>query len=163
MKNIYKTFLFIVLISIVLLVVVTYESINFKNSPLSNEIQIKLKKKEYYLRKLALQKYNINTSFPIIISDKLKDNMFGLATYNNGSIKIILNKNRFQESDEYMIDYVLPHEYAHAIMFLFNDFTKRNSGHSKRWQNICLNLEGKKCDRFVNDQDILMGKLDFIY
>ncbi len=35
-----------------------------------------------------------------------------------------------------MIDYVLLHEYAHTIMFLLNDFTKENKGHSKRWQKM---------------------------
>ena len=62
-----------------------------------------------------------------------------------------------------MIDYVLPHEYAHALMFIFNKFPKQNAGHTKLWQKICLTLEGKKCDRFVKHNDIMMGKLDFLY
>ena len=89
--------------------------------------------------------------------------MFGLASYDNGNIKIYLNKNRFQENSEYMKDYVLPHEYAHALMFTFNKFPKQHGGHTKLWQQICLSLDGKKCDRFVDHEDILMGKLKFLY
>jgi len=49
------------------------------------------------------------------------------------------------------------------MMFIFKDFTNENSGHSQRWQQICLELEGKKCDRFVKHNDIVMGKLGSIY
>ncbi len=62
-----------------------------------------------------------------------------------------------------MIEYVLPHEYAHALMFHFKDFTKVNGGHSKKWQQICLSIDGKKCDRFVEDNDILIEKIGAIY
>ncbi|MEA2019405.1 MAG: SprT-like domain-containing protein [Campylobacterota bacterium] len=163
MKNLYKIFSTITIVSIVLLGYVIYNDNQFKNNDLSVKTITKLKQKEYSLRKLILQKYNIEVNIPVIVSPKLKDNLFGIAAYNNGDIKIVLNKNRFQESEDYMIDYVLPHEYAHALMFVFNDFPKENGGHSIRWQNICLSLDGKKCDRFVNHNDIVMGKLDFIY
>ena len=62
-----------------------------------------------------------------------------------------------------MINNVLPHEYAHALMFVFGNITNKNGGHTKQWQNICLSLEGKKCDRFVKHIDIMMGKLEFLY
>jgi predicted SprT family Zn-dependent metalloprotease len=163
MKNLYKIFSLITIISIVLLVYVVYNDQTFKNSELSSKILIKLKQKEYDLRKLVIQKYNITVNIPVLISSKLQDNLFGIAAYNNGDIKIVLNKSRFQESENYMIDYVLPHEYAHALMFVFNDFPKQNGGHSKKWQNICISLDGKKCDRFVKNKDIVMDKLDFLY
>ncbi|VAY87608.1 hypothetical protein MNB_ARC-1_501 [hydrothermal vent metagenome] len=124
---------------------------------------VKIKQKEFRIKKLIMQKYNQNISIPIIISSKMQNSLFGMAIYDKDNIRIVLNKDRFQESEQYMIDYVLPHEYAHVLMFIFNDFTKKNSGHSKRWQNICLQLEGKKCDRFVKDNDILMGKIGTIY
>jgi len=162
-KNLYKIFFTITIISIILFGYVVYNDQQFKNSELSLKTLTKLKQKEYNLRKLIMQKYNIDVNIPVLVSSKLQDNLFGIAAYNNGDIKIVLNKNRFQESEDYMIDYVLPHEYAHALMFVLNDFPKQNGGHSKKWQNICLNLDGKKCDRFVNHNDIVMGKLDFIY
>ena len=163
MKNLYKIFFTITIISIILFGYVVYNDQQFKNSELSLKTLTKLKQKEYNLRKLIMQKYNIDVNIPVLVSSKLQDNLFGIAAYNNGDIKIVLNKNRFQESEDYMIDYVLPHEYAHALMFVLNDFPKQNGGHSKKWQNICLNLDGKKCDRFVKHEDIVMGKLDFIY
>jgi len=162
-KSIYKIFAIITIVSAILLTYILYTNKQFKNNDLPIQTLTKLKQKEYHLRKLIIQKYNMKVNIPVIISDKLQNRLYGLAAFNDGDIKIILNKNMFQESEDYMIDYVLPHEYAHAVMFLLNDFTNENSGHSKRWQNICLNLEGKKCDRFVKHKDIVMGKLDFIY
>ena len=142
---------------------VIYQDKSFKSNPLSYDIQQNIKQKEYHLKQLTYQKYHIKVDIPIIISAKLPNNLFGLASYDSGNIKIYLNRNRFQESSSYMIDYVLPHEYAHALMFIFNKFPKQNAGHTKQWQKICLSLEGKKCDRFVKHNDILMGKLEFLY
>ena len=164
MQNFYKIFLAITVISIVLLGYIYYQNNNFKTKPLSYEIKYKLKQKEYRLKKLVLQKYHKKVDIPIIISSKMPNKLFGLASCDeNGNIKIYLNKKRFQESTSYMIDYVLPHEYAHALMFVFNKFPKQNGGHTKLWQDICLSLKGKKCDRFVKHNDILMGKLEFLH
>ncbi|MCK5111252.1 MAG: SprT-like domain-containing protein [Arcobacteraceae bacterium] len=140
-----------------------YNNKQFNDNPLSQEIVERINQKNHHLKKLIYQKYGLSVNIPIKISSKIKDNLFGLAVYDNGNIKIILNKNRFQESEEYMIDYVLPHEYAHALMFVLKDFPNTNGGHTKKWQQICLNLEGKKCDRFVKHNDIVMGKIGFIY
>jgi predicted SprT family Zn-dependent metalloprotease len=164
MQNFYKIFLAITIISVVLLGYIYYQNNHFKNNPLSYEIKYQLKQKEYQLKKLVFQKYHKKVNIPIIISSKMANKLFGLASFDDDSnIKIYLNKNRFQESTPYMIDYVLPHEYAHALMFVFNKFSKQNGGHTKLWQDICLSLEGKKCDRFVKDNDILMGKLEFLH
>ncbi len=163
MQNLFRIFTAIVIVSIILLTMIYYNNSKYDGDNLPLEIQTKLKQKEYHLRKLIVQKYNKKIKIPIIISDKISDNLFGLAAYDKDGIKIILNKNRFQESSDYMIDYVLPHEYAHALMFVFRDFTKENGGHTLKWQKICLNLEGKKCDRFVQHNDIVLGKLDFLY
>ena len=163
MNKIFKIFIVIITISLVLLGYIYYENNQFNNNPLSYKTLTKIKQKEYKLRKLILEKYDIKVNIPIKISSKIKDNLFGLAVYNKGDIQIILNKNRFQESEEYMVDYVLPHEYAHALMFVLNDFSPNNGGHSKKWQKVCLSLEGKKCDRFVKHNDVVMGKMDFIY
>jgi len=163
MKTLYKIFFIITIVSIILLIYILYKNSQFKNNPLPIQTQTKLKQKEYHLRKLVFQKYNVKVNIPIIISSKIPNNLFGLAIYDGGNIKIILNKNRFQESEDYMVDDVLPHEYAHALMFVFNKFPKANGGHSKLWQKICLDLEGKKCNRFVKHDDIIMSKLDFLY
>ena len=64
---------------------------------------------------------------------------------------------------DYMIDDVLPHEYAHALMFVTGNFSNENGGHTLKWQNMCIALEGLKCDRFVDHNDIVIGKTDFLY
>ena len=155
--------MYITIISIFLLGYITDQQNSFKNKPLDDAIQRKLNKKEYILKQLVYKKYHKHIDIPIIISSKLPNKLFGLASYENGNIKIYLNRNRFQESSEYMVDYVLPHEYAHALMFALNQFPKQNGGHTKLWQQICLSLDGKKCDKFVKHNDIVMGKLKFLY
>ena len=161
MNKIFKIFSILTVLSIVLLVAVTTNSNNFKNNPLSDEIIAKIKNKNNIIKQTIKTKYGIDVNIPIKLEDKIKDNLFGMATYRDGKIEIILNKNRFQENENYMIDYVLPHEYAHALMFYIKDFTKQNGGHTKKWQQICLNIGGLKCDRFVGHNDILMEKLPF--
>ena len=148
-----------------LLVVVSFVRANsvhsFKNNPLSNEIIAKIENKNNIIKQTIKRKYNIDVNIPIKIEEKIKDNLFGLASYRDGKIEITLNKNRFQENENYMIDYVLPHEYAHALMFYIKNFTKENGGHTKKWEQICLSIGGLKCDRFVGHNDILMEKLPF--
>ncbi|MCK5294621.1 MAG: SprT-like domain-containing protein [Arcobacteraceae bacterium] len=162
MGKYYKIFMLITVISIVLLTYISYNNQQFKNNPLSLDIVTKIENKKNKIRALIYNKYRVDINIPIEITDKIGDNLFGLATFTKDKkIKIYLNKKRFKENEEYMIDYVLPHEYAHAIMFYFGDFTKENGGHSKRWQDICLALDGKKCDRYVNHNDILIEKVRF--
>ena len=161
MNSIFKIFAIITVVSLILLLGVTQNSNDFKNNPLSNDIISKIEQKNNTLKKTIKNRYNIDIDIPIIISNKVNDNLFGMATYSDGDIKVLLNKNRFQENENYMINYVLPHEYAHALMFYVKDFTKQNGGHTKKWEQICLNIGGLKCDRFVGHNDILMEKLPF--
>lgn len=154
-----KLFMIITTSAIALLVYLWYEDYSFSKKPLNKEYQLKIYEKNEELKKLAFKHFKITKSFPIIISDEMKTNRFGMASYSyNSKIEIHLNKKRFKENVNYMIDDVLPHEYAHAIMFYFKDFSKENSGHTKRWQAICKKLNGKRCDRFVNHNDILIEK-----
>jgi len=149
--------------SLILLVAVIYNDFTFKNNPLSSTLLQKIEHKKLYLQRLSQIKYNIDLNIPVIVTDQIPDNLFGAAHYTKtNEIQIILNKNRFQENGEYMIDYVLPHEYAHALMFALGDFTRENGGHSLRWQKICLALEGKKCDRYVKNNDILFDKVPYL-
>lgn len=154
-----KLFLYITISATALLVYLWFQDYSFTNNPLSNKYQQRILQKEAQLKYLSYKHFKIKADFPIIISEKMNANRFGMATYSrDGKIAIHLNKKRFQESANYMINDVLPHEYAHAIMFYIGDFTKENSGHSKRWQSICKKLDGKRCDRFVNQKDILIEK-----
>ena len=156
-KNI---FIYITITSVILLGIVMYNDFTFKNNPLSPQILSKIKKKELHLQNLIRTKYFIDFNIPVTITDDIPDNLFGAAIYTkDNKIQVLLNKNRFQESGEYMIDYVLPHEYAHALMFALGEFPEENGGHTLKWQKICLSLEGKKCDRYVKNNDILFNKI----
>lgn len=157
-----RYFFYIVVASTIVLSVVMYNDRVFKTNPLPKEIKEKVDIKKYQLIRIIKEKYGIYFNVPVLYNDKMPNNLFGLAVYSKDKkIAIILNKNRFQESVEYMIDYVLPHEYAHALMFKLGDFSQENGGHTKKWQNICLSLGGKKCDRYVKHQDIIFGKVPF--
>jgi len=164
MKTLYRIFFLLTLTSLILFIIIFIEDKQFKKSPLPREILYKLKEKDKDIRAIIQKKYGVSVYFPIRIANQLPNNLFGLTTYDKkGVIRILLNKKRFQEDKNYMIDYVLPHEYAHAMMFYFKDFTQKNGGHTKKWENICYNLSGRKCSRFVNHNDVLIEKLGGIY
>lgn len=159
LKQLKTIFLFIIIIGTILFITLIYKSKDFKNNPLKSKVKDKIEKKNLELQSLASLRLNINAKFPIIISDKLPNKLYGLTSIDkNKNIFIYLNKKRFQEESEYMIESVLPHEYAHAIMFYGGDYTKQNGGHTKKWQKICQILDGKKCERFVNMHDIVIEK-----
>ncbi len=151
-------FLSILILCSLLLLYIWYNDYRFKTNPLSETTRYKLLKKENEIRSLIYKHYGIDVDIPVIISDKMKNKHFGLATYSNKKIAIYLNKKHFFESESYMIDDVLSHEYAHALMFVFNDFSNQNGGHTKRWQEICKKLNGLRCNRYVDHKDIIIGK-----
>ena len=154
-----KFFLIVVILSGSLLAYLWYDDYSFSKNPLSKKIQLRVYEKHQELKYLTNKYFDIKRVFPIIISDELDSSKFGMAIYSkNGQINLYLNKNRFKENEDYMINDVMPHEYAHAIMFAIRDFTDENQGHSKKWQDICKKLDGLRCDRFVNHQDILIEK-----
>ncbi|MGB5866936.1 MAG: SprT-like domain-containing protein [Arcobacteraceae bacterium] len=161
MKKVYNIFLLITIISILGILYIQYDNITFKNNPLSKDITAKIEQESLKIRKKIFQIYGVNVNFPIKITDKIPPNVYGLATITQtNQIIIFLNKKRFKESENYMYG-VLAHEYAHAMMFYFGDFTKENSGHSKKWQQICYAIGGTKCERFVDRHDILIDKISF--
>lgn len=158
-KQLQKYFFTVVVLASILLVYIWYKDYSFSSSPLEEKLQLSILKKQQELQVLAYRNFQIKKEFPLIVSDKMNAQRFGMTTYDrNKNIIIHLNKKRFKENSNYMINDVLPHEYAHAIMFYFKDFTNENSGHSKRWQSICKKLNGLRCDRFVNHEDILIEK-----
>lgn len=149
----------ITIVGTIFLIYSIYNTYKFKTSTLSENVQNRIYQKTLYLQSLAYKKFGIRRKIPIKISDKMPSKLFGAATLNrSGEITIFLNKKRFKESVDYMIDDVMPHEYAHALMFVFGDTSKENGGHSIKWQKICKALEGKRCDRFVNYNDVIFDK-----
>ena len=156
-KNI---FIAVTLLSIIGIFYLRYQDNKFFNNPLSAEVLYKIDKKTFQIQSMIYKKFGNKIQIPIIPTDDIPDNLYGLTTSDRlGNIKILLNKNRFKENEEYMIDYVLPHEYAHGMMFFYGDYTEQNGGHTKKWQNFCLAIGGKKCERYVNHYDILLQKV----
>ena len=149
----------IVVFSTILLCYNFISSYNFNHNPLSKDILSLINQKEKQIIYNIQKHYNVNIKVPVIISNKMTARLYGLCTLEkNDKISIYLNKKRFQESSDYMINDVLPHEYAHALMFVFGKTTKTNGGHTKAWQKICKNIGGIKCERFVDSNDILYQK-----
>lgn len=162
-NKILSIFFIVIILGIIGLLFLFYDNYQFKSTILSEEIKVKISQKEYEILQKIRKSYKINFKVPIIISNKLPNRNFGMAVYDSSTrkIKIYLNKNRFKESENYMLDDVLPHEYAHALMFYFKVFSNRNKGHSKEWQEACIRLGGIKCTRFVNHHDIALNKINF--
>jgi len=135
-----------------------YQSYSFKNSPLSVEIQKRVKKKEAEVLGLIEQKFKLKADIPLVISDEFHSNLYGLTSYKDARIAVYLNKKRFRESVDYMIDEVIPHEYAHAMVFMLGAKISQD-GHTKLWQKVCLELGGKQCERYVNGEEIVRQKM----
>jgi SprT protein len=154
--NLQKLFFLITLVSFILLVYLMIDLNNFNKNPISSETKQKLLIKEQDIQKRILKYYGLNVDIPVVLSKKIDNKLFGLASFNDGDITIVLNKNRFFENENYMI------EYAHALMFVLGDFSKSNGGHTLQWEKACLQLGGKSCNRFVKHDDVLFEKLDFI-
>jgi len=138
-----------------------YQSYQFKTKPVSPEIQHKIDMKVAEVEHLIQKRFGLRFRVPIIISDDLPSKLYGVTTFETSKqIKIYLNKKRMKESLDYMIDDVIAHEYAHALMF-YKGLRSQDDGHSLAWQKICEKLEGKRCRRYVDSGDVISGKLPF--
>jgi predicted SprT family Zn-dependent metalloprotease len=152
-------FIFVLIISIALIFYNLYQDYIFKNNKLPINIINKVNNKKQKIIQKIYNKYNIYFDVKILYSNKMPNKLYGLAQYYNKKITIFLNKKRFQENTKYMIDDVLPHEYAHALMFKLGFLNEKNQGHSKRWQQVCKNIDAIKCNQYVNIKDIIFDKL----
>ena len=159
-KTLERSFILVILLAVTVLSYNMYRSYQFKKHPVSLEMQQKINTKVDHVESLIRKHFRIDFKAPMVISDKMPSNLYGAVGYDQNGIKIYLNKKRMRESLPYIIDDVIPHEYAHALMFHFGYFDK-GDGHNARWQQICQKLEGKNCQRYVDHQDIVSGKLPF--
>jgi hypothetical protein len=58
--------------------------------------------------RMAFEKYGVKVNIPVYVIDTLSNNLFRFAAIDKKrNILITLNKNRFKENEEYMIDTVL--------------------------------------------------------
>ena len=161
-QKLYRFFFALVIVSVFLLAYNWHKDYEFDTNPLSQKLEKQIFEKKQQTRQLLRANFGFDLDVPLIVSEKLPSSLFGAAVFTQDEkIIIYLNKKRFKESSDYMIHHVIPHEYAHAVMFHLKDFSKEQSGHSIKWQNICKKLNGIKCDRFVDNHDIIIGKTSF--
>ncbi|PKN15475.1 MAG: sprT domain-containing protein [Deltaproteobacteria bacterium HGW-Deltaproteobacteria-24] len=160
--KLYRFFFALVIVSVLLLAYNWHKDYEFDTNPLSQKLEKQIFEKKQQTRQLLRVNFGFDLDVPLLVSEKLPSSLFGAAVFTQDEkIIIYLNKKRFKESSDYMIHHVIPHEYAHAVMFYLKDFSKEQSGHSIKWQNICKKLNGIKCDRFVDNHDIIIGKTSF--
>lgn len=160
-KKLEYFFLIMILIAILVLANNWYESYLFKNNEISDEYKELIASKEQEVLDLMQRNYGLTFKVPLIVTDKFKGRLYGLTSYKNGEIKIYLNKKVMKESMEYMAQSVIAHEYAHALMFKLGHYDSKGDGHSLKWQETCTKLGGKNCEKYVNTEDVVMGKMPF--
>jgi len=161
-KTLERFFIFLMALAIAYLVSNWYKSTSFKENPLSQKTQTRVLKAEDKALSLINERFQLRPIIPLIISDEFHSNLYGLTVYKDNEIKIYLNKKRFKESEDYMINEVIPHEYAHAMVFLLGKKTSKD-GHTPLWQKICLELEGKQCIQYVDNEAIVREKMNSFF
>jgi len=160
-KKLEKFFLLLMLVPLVYMANSWFQSKKFKDSPLPSAVQTRIQERETQVVNLIRQKFNVRVdNIPLIVSDEFSSRLYGLTAYKEGEIAIYLNKKRFKESENYMIEEVIPHEYAHAMVFILGEKTSED-GHTALWQKICKELDGKLCERYVDGEEIIRQKMNF--
>ena len=160
-KKLEVIFLVVILVALGVLANNYYKNYAFKNNAIPQSYKDRIEAKEREVLQHMQMNYNIKVRFPLIVTDEFKGKLYGLTAYKNGEIKIYLNKKVMQESMDYMVDSVIAHEYAHALMFKLGHFKTHNEGHSQQWKELCIGLGGKDCRQYVNHQEIILSKIPF--
>lgn len=160
-KKLEIIFLLIIVTAITILGYNYYKSYTFKNNDISPQYKKLIKDKEIEVLQNMQNEFGFVFTFPLIVTDKFKGRLYGLTSYKNGDIKIYLNKKVMQESMDYMVESVIAHEYAHALMFKLGHIHTTKDGHSKEWQKTCVKLGGKDCQQYVDQREIIMSKMPF--
>lgn len=159
-KKLEYTFLAIIAIFVLVLANNYHTTYTFKNNDIPQSYKQRIEDKEQEILQLMQENYGFKFQVPLIVTDEFKGGLYGLTSYRAGEIKIYLNKNVMQESMDYMVDSVIAHEYAHALIFQLGHLHVENS-HSKKWQQTCIKLGGVDCRKYVNQQEIIMSKMPF--
>lgn len=144
----------------------------------SENLYKKIILKEKNILKLMKSNFGYTLDVPIVITNELDKNVYGITVCaQDGTIKIFLNETVMQNNINYVVNTVLPHEYAHALMFNQkllaknkdgyalrveeNKFSNKhkNDGHNHTWKKTCKKLGGDKCQSFATYKDTQMSKL----
>lgn len=154
-------FIAVVLLAMSVLALNYYKNYSFKHNEIPESFKQRIKMKEQDVLEHMQMNFGFRFQVPLIVTDKFKGRLYGLTTYENGVIKIYLNKNVMQESMDYMINSVIAHEYAHALLFKLNRYNLKNDGHSLEWKQTCIKLGGDDCQQYVDEDEIIMSKMPF--
>ena len=160
-KKLEYSFILLVIFALIYLAKNYYDSYQFKHNEIPHEYKTRIIEKEKEVLSLMQKHYGFAYKVPLIVTDKFKGRLYGLSVYKDGEVSIYLNKKVMQESIDYIIDSVIAHEYAHALMFKLGYFSKNGDGHSSRWREACVKLGGVNCEQYVSREDVIMGKLPF--
>ncbi len=160
-KKLEFIFISVILLSIAALSYNYYKSYSFKNNDIPDNYKQLIINEEQEILSLMQKNFGFTFKVPLIVTDKFKGKLYGLTSYKNGEIKIYLNKKVMQESMDYMVESVIAHEYAHALMFKLGHLHVKDKGHSKLWQQTCVKLGGKDCQQYVDREEIIMSKMPF--
>ena len=160
-KKLELTFISIILLAVSFLGFNYYDAYTFKNNELSEVYKNRINLKVKEVLENMQDNYGYIIDVELIVTDKFKGRLYGLTSYKNSEIKIYLNKKVMQESMDYMVESVIAHEYAHALMFAQGNIHTKSDGHSLKWQETCVKLGGKDCQQYVDQQEIIMSKLPF--
>ncbi len=154
-------FLSVILIALAILANNLYNTYSFKNSDIPDSYKQLIQNKEQEVLQDMKKNFGFVFKVPLIVTDKFQGRLYGLTAYEKGEIKIYLNKKVMQESMDYMVDSVIAHEYAHALMFKLGHMHTKDKGHSKDWQETCMKLGGDDCQQYVDQKEIIMSKMPF--
>ena len=160
-KKLEYSFVLLVILALLYLAKNYYDTYQFKNNDIPDSYKNRIAQKEKEVLFLMQENYGRAYKVPLIVTDKFKGKLYGLTVYRDGEVSIYLNKKVMRESIDYIVESVIAHEYAHALMFKLGHFSKNDNGHSIRWQKACENLGGIGCTQYVNRQDVVMGKMPF--
>ena len=160
-KRLELIFLGVIIIAISILSYNYYNSYTFKNNDIPDSYKQRIADKEREVLQHMQKNYGFTFKVPLIVTDKFKGRLYGLTSYRNGEIKIYLNKKVMQESMDYIVNSVIAHEYAHALLFKQGYLHSNDDGHSLRWQKTCIKLGGDDCQKYVDQQEIIMSKMPF--
>ena len=158
-KKLEFLFLTIIILALMLLGYNYYKTYTFKHNPLPKEYLERIAHKQNDILANMQKNFGFQVKFPIIITDKIPGRLYGLSSYENGHITIYLNKKVMFESMDYMVESVIAHEYAHALLFYLHKNTNERAGHSKLWKQTCQKLGGKDCRQYVNQKEVVLSKL----
>ena len=160
-KRLELIFIIVIALALSLLGFNFYSAYTFKNNDIPDDFKERVKYKEQEVLQNMQKNFGFTYKFPLIVTDEIQGRLYGLTSYKSGEIKIYLNKNVMQESMDYIIDSVIAHEYAHALLFKLNRYHSKDDGHSQEWKQTCVKLGGDDCQRYVDRHEIIMSKMPF--